>query len=51
MTILCEDCKYREICEKHPHNPCLMEDNDEEGKSYESCQQRSRLVRKVRFVR
>lgn len=29
MTVSCEECQFKEICEKHPHNPCLMDDNDD----------------------
>lgn len=26
----CKICKYRELCEKHPQNPCLIEDEEED---------------------
>lgn len=26
----CKTCKYRELCEKHPQNPCLIEDDDDD---------------------
>ncbi len=26
----CRTCKYRELCEKHPQNPCLIDDEEEE---------------------
>jgi len=24
----CKDCEHRELCEKHPQNPCLKEEDD-----------------------
>lgn len=26
----CRTCKYRGLCEKHPQNPCLIEDEEDE---------------------
>lgn len=26
----CKTCEYRELCEKHPQNPCLIEDDDDD---------------------